>query len=200
MNNNHLSCFKAYDIRGELGVNLDGGIAYRVGRAAAQHLGAGSIVLGRDARESSPELATAVARGVTEAGCDVLDIGLAGTEEMYWAVTEFGAAAGIEVTASHNPINYNGMKIVKAGSRPLDDAGDFRVIKGLVETRQWAEVNSRGSITDISGEARARYVEKVLSFVDAPKIRPTKIVVNSGNGAAGPTFDAIADDTRGFSG
>ena len=189
-----LTCFKAYDIRGELGVNLDAGIAYRVGRAAAQHLGAGSVVLGRDARESSPELAAAVARGVTEAGCDVLDIGLAGTEEMYWAVTEFGAAAGIEVTASHNPVNYNGMKIVKAGSRPLDDAGDFRVIKGLAETRDWAEVNSVGRVTDISGAARAKYVEKVLSFVDAVKLRPTKVVVNSGNGAAGPTFDAIAGE------
>jgi len=189
-----LTCFKAYDIRGELGVNLDAGIAYRVGRAAAQHLGAGSVVLGRDARESSPELAAAVARGVTEAGCDVLDIGLAGTEEMYWAVTEFGAAAGIEVTASHNPVNYNGMKIVGAGSRPLDDAGDFQVIKGLAETRDWAEVNSVGRVTDISGAARAKYVEKVLSFVDAAKLRPMKVVVNSGNGAAGPTFDAIAGE------
>ena len=126
MHAHELTCFTTYDIRGELDVNLDAGVAYRVGRATAQHLRAETLVIGRDARETSPELADAVARGVTDAGCDVLDIGLAGTEEMYWAVTQFSTCGGIEVTASHNPINYNGMKILKSGSRPLDDAEDFR--------------------------------------------------------------------------
>ena len=152
-----LTCFKAYDIRGELGLNFDAEVAYRVGRATAQHLGPGSVVLGRDARESSPELAAAVARGVTESGSKVLDIGLAGTEEMYWAVTEFGASAGIEVTASHNPINYNGMKIVKAGSQPLDDLSDFQAIKGLADSQAWSEVSFFGNITDIADKARAKY-------------------------------------------
>ena len=120
-----LTCFKAYDIRGMLGVNIDASIAYRIGRAVAQHFAAHSVVIGRDARETSPALSAAVAKGVVDAGADVLDIGMSGTEEMYWAVTEFGASAGIEVTASHNPINYNGMKIVKSRSRPLDDVEDF---------------------------------------------------------------------------
>jgi phosphomannomutase len=117
---------------------------------------------------------------------------MAGTEEMYWAVTEFGACAGIEVTASHNPINYNGMKIVKSHSRPLDDAGDFQVIKVLACAQQWVDVDAMGQEFDRSAEARKAYVDRVLSFVNVKALRPLKIVVNSGNGAAGPTFDAIA--------
>ncbi len=187
-----LSCFKAYDVRGELGVNFNTAIAYRIGRSVGQHFGAGTVVIGRDARETSPELAVAVARGICDAGSKVLDLGMAGTEEMYWAVTEFGAVAGIEVTASHNPINYNGLKIVKSGSRPLDDMGDFQVIKRLAETADWAEGSGVLNIKDISVEARAKYVERVLSFVEVDALRPLRVVVNSGNGAAGPTFDAIA--------
>ena len=186
-----LTCFKAYDIRGEIGVNIDEGIAYRIGRAVAQHFGAQSVVIGFDARETSPAFAAAAARGAMDAGADVLDIGMAGTEEMYWAVTEFGACAGIEVTASHNPINYNGMKIVKSGSQPLDDAGDFQVIKALVGSEEWLSCALIGKGLDRSAEARKAYVERVLSFVDIKALRPLKIVVNSGNGAAGPTFDAI---------
>ena len=120
-----LTCFKAYDIRGEIGVNIDEGIAYRIGRAVAQHFGAQSVVIGFDARETSSGFAAAAARGAMDACADVLDVGMAGTEEMYWAVTEFGACAGIEGTASHNPINYNGMKMVKSHSRPLERADDF---------------------------------------------------------------------------
>ena len=131
-----LTCFKAYDVRGEIGVNIDEGIAYRIGRAVAQHFNAKSIVIGFDARETSPAFAAAACQGARDAGADVLNIGMAGTEEMYWAVTEFGACAGIEVTASHNPINYNGMKIVKSHSRPLDDADDFQVIKALAGSQE----------------------------------------------------------------
>ncbi|MDB4593268.1 phosphomannomutase [Paracoccaceae bacterium] len=187
-----LTCFKAYDIRGEIGVNIDEGIAYRIGRAVAQHFGAKSVVIGFDARETSPAFAAAASQGVRDAGADVFKIGMAGTEEMYWAVTEFGACAGIEVTASHNPINYNGMKIVKSHSRPLDDAGDFQVIKVLASAQQWVDVDAMGQEFDRSAEARKAYVDRVLSFVDVKALRPLKIVVNSGNGAAGLTFDAIA--------
>ena len=188
-----LSCFKAYDIRGEIGVNIDEDIAYRIGRAAAQHFGAKSIVIGFDARATSPAFAAAAARGAMDAGADVLDIGMAGTEEMYWAVTEFSAWAGIEVTASHNPINFNGMKIVKSGSQPLDDAGDFQVIKALAGSQEWSSRAEVGKELDRSEVARKAYVDRVLSFVDVKALRPLKIVVNSGNGAAGPTFDALAD-------
>ena len=188
-----LTCFKAYDIRGKIGVNIDEGIAYSIGRAVAQHFNAKSIVIGFDARETSPAFSAAASQGARDAGADVINIGMAGTEEMYWAVTEFDACAGIEVTASHNPINYNGMKIVKSGSRPLDDAGDFQVIKSLAGSQEWASVENVGNEFDRSGVARKAYVDRVLSFVDVKAMRPLKIVVNSGNGAAGPTFDALAE-------
>jgi phosphomannomutase len=187
-----LTCFKAYDIRGEIGVNIDEGVAYRIGRAVAQHFSAKFVVIGFDARETSPAFAAAAARGAMDAGADVLDIGMAGTEEMYWGVTEFEACAGIEVTASHNPINYNGMKIVKSHSRPLDDVDDFQVIKALAGSEEWLSVAETGKELDRSDEARKTYVDRVLSFVDVKALRPLKIVVNSGNGAAGPTFDALA--------
>jgi len=106
-------------------------------------------------------------------------------------VSNFSACAGIVVTASHNPINYNGMKIVKSGSKPLDDDEDFLAIKSLAESQNWTGVKKKGSSLDLSNEARAAYVSKTLSFVDINAFKPLKIVVNSGNGAAGPTFDAI---------
>ena len=188
-----LTCFKAYDIRGEIGVNIDEGIAYRIGRAVAQHFGAKSVVIGFDARETSPAFAEAAARGAMDAGADVLDIGMAGTEEMYWAVTEFSACSGIEVTASHNPINYNGMKIVKSASQPLDDAADFQVIKALASAQDWASPARMGETRDLADAAREKYVDRVLGFVDMATLAPLKIVINSGNGAAGPTVDAIID-------
>jgi phosphomannomutase len=188
-----LTCFKAYDIRGEIGANIDEGIAYRIGRAVAQHFGAKSVVIGFDARATSPAFAAAAARGAMDAGADVLDIGMAGTEEMYWAVTEFGACAGIEVTASHNPINYNGMKIVKSASQPLDDAADFQVIKALASAQDWASPARMGETRDVADAAREKYVDHVLGFVDVATLAPLKIVINSGNGAAGPTVDAIID-------
>ena len=190
---NDLTCFKAYDIRGEIGVNIDEDIAYRIGRAVAQHFSAKSVVIGFDARETSPTFAAAASHGARDAGADVLNIGMAGTEEMYWAVTEFGACAGIEVTASHNPINYNGMKIVKSQSRPLDDADDFQVIKALAGSQDWSSGAEIGKELDRSAEARRAYVDRVLSFIDVKALLPLKLVVNSGNGAAGPTLDALAD-------
>jgi len=186
-----LTCFKAYDIRGEIDININEAIAYRVGRSVAQHFNSKSIVVGFDARETSPAFAKAVGQGIMDAGSNLIDIGLAGTEEMYWAVSNFSASAGIVVTASHNPINYNGMKIVKSGSRPLNDNEDFKAIKNLAETEKWAKTNNKGSHLDYSNQARSDYVTKVLSFVNRNKLKPLKIVINSGNGAAGPTFDAI---------
>ena len=186
-----LTCFKAYDIRGEININIDEAIAYRIGRSVAQHFNAKSIVVAFDARETSPTFSKAVGLGIMDAGSDLIDIGLSGTEEMYWAVSNFSACAGIVVTASHNPINYNGMKIVKSGSKPLDDDEDFLAIKSLAESQNWTGVNKKGSSLDLSNEARAAYVSKTLSFVDINAFKPLKIVVNSGNGAAGPTFDAI---------
>ena len=188
-----LTCFKAYDIRGELGVDIDAKIAYRIGRAVAQHFSVKKMIVGWDARQTSPEFAGAVSKGIMDAGGDVLDIGLSGTEEMYWGVTEFNADAGIIVTASHNPINFNGMKIVKSASKPLNDEEDFKVIKKLAEDEAWSKSPKIGKRLYIASRARAKYVSKVLSFIKIHKLKPLKIVVNCGNGAAGPTFDTIAN-------
>ena len=185
-----LTCFKAYDVRGKLGEELNEEIAYRIGRATAQFLNAKTVAVGFDARATSPDLARSLVRGICHAGSDVLDIGLAGTEEMYAAVSEFGACAGIEVTASHNPINYNGMKIVKQYSQPLTDQ-EFSKIKQLAEQNKFIPSKHSSLVTDKRSAARNTYVEKILSFVDLQSLQPLKIVINSGNGAAGPTINAL---------
>ena len=186
----NLTCFKTYDVRGKLGQELNEDIAYRVGRATAQSLNTKTVAVGFDARATSPGLTDAVAKGVCDAGADVLEIGLAGTEEVYAAVSEFDACAGIEVTASHNPIDYNGMKIVGRGSKPLSDQ-EFEAIKDLAEESNFDQPQQTGALLDKKEVARAAYVEKVLGFVDFSNLKPLKIVINSGNGAAGPTMDVI---------
>ena len=187
-----LNAFKAYDIRGRLGVDLDASIARRIGRGFARALGARRVVLGRDIRASSAELAGAVTQALVDEGVEVLDLGLAGTEEMYFAVTHFGADGGIEVTASHNPMDYNGMKMVRAGSAPLDTATGLGAIRALAEADDFGPTLPGGTVRDVAAEARAAYVARVMEFVDVAALRPLRVVVNAGNGAAGPTFDAIA--------
>lgn len=187
-----LTCFKTYDIRGRLGVDLDEAIAFRIGRGFARALGARRVVLGRDIRASSRALADQVARALIAEGCEVLDLGLSGTEEMYFATTHFGADGGICVTASHNPMDYNGMKMVRAGSAPLDAETGLAQIKALAEADDFGPPRAGGERRDVAAEARAAYVKRVLSFVEIGALRPLRILVNAGNGAAGPTFDAIA--------
>lgn len=188
-----LTCFKAYDIRGRLGIDLDENIAYRIGAAFAVALNAKTVVLGRDVRASSEKLAKSVAQGLIDQGCDVLDLGLSGTEEMYFATTHFGADGGICVTASHNPIDYNGMKMVRAGSAPLDAASGLALIKELAEANTFEKSVTLGNIRDVAEGARAAYVERICQFVDISALKPLKILVNAGHGTAGPTFDAIAE-------
>ena len=188
----NLTCFKAYDIRGRLGVELNEGIARRVGRAFAGALNARRVVVGRDCRASSEALMAAVVQGLVAGGVEVLDLGLCGTEEMYFATTHFDADGGIEVTASHNPMDYNGMKLVRRGSAPLDAATGLAAIRTLAEADEEPASLPGGRVVPAQG-ARAAYVARVLSFVDAAALRPMTILVNAGNGAAGPTFDALAD-------
>ena len=191
-----LTCFKAYDVRGKLGVELNQDIAYKIGRAIVQSQKAKTLVVGFDARATSPDLARAVAKGICDAGADVLDIGLAGTEEVYASVSEFDACGGIEVTASHNPIEYNGMKIVGYASKPLSDQ-QFSSIRGLAEGGNFVPPQKTGLVIDKKEVARASYMEKVLGFVDCSNLKPLKIVINSGNGAAGPTLDSISKKLNG---
>lgn len=186
----NLTCFKAYDVRGKLGEEFNENIAYRIGRATAQSISAKILVVGFDARAMSSDLARAVAKGICDAGADVLDIGLSGTEEVYASVSEFDACGGIEVTASHNPIDYNGMKIVGSKSKPLSDQ-QFSAIKKLAEGNSFIQTKKKGVVLNKKEAARAAYVEKVLGFVDHSRFKPLKIVINSGNGAAGPILDAL---------
>ena len=187
-----LTCFKACDIRGRLGIDLDETIAYRIGAAFAEALDAKTVILGRDVRASSKELAKSVAQGLIDQGCEVLDLGLSGTEEMYFATTHFGAAGGICVTASHNPMDYNGMKMVRSGSAPLDSASGLVLIDQPAEANAFEKSATFGNIRDVAKEARAAYVERICQFVDVSALKPLKILVNAGHGTAGPTFDAIA--------
>ena len=188
----HLSGFKAYDIRGRLETEFNSAIAYRIGRAYAEVMGASRVVLGRDVRPSSQSLADAVARGLSDAGVAVLDLGLSGTEETYFATTHLDADGGICVTASHNPMDYNGMKMVKRGSAPIGQADGMAAIKALAESGDFAPPRPGGRITDVSA-SRAAYVAKLMEFVDLTALRPMKLLVNAGHGAAGPSFDALAE-------
>ena len=184
-----INCFKAYDVRGRIPDELNPDIAYRIGNATAVYLEAKEVVLGHDIRRSSEELAAAVACGLTDAGADVLDIGLGGTEMVYFGTGHLGADGGIMVTASHNPADYNGLKFVRRESRPVSiDTGlsDIRVIAQGDGRKISAE---KGSIVkmDIFDD----YLVKLLDYVDVARLKPLKIVVNAGNGGAGLIVDRL---------
>lgn len=185
----NIDCFKAYDIRGRIPDQLNPDVAYRIGNAMVEYLGAKRIVLGRDIRLSSQEIADAIAAGLTDAGVEVLDIGLGGTEMVYFATGHLQADGGIMVTASHNPADYNGLKLVREESRPI--SGDT----GLPDIRKIAERSER-LISDRTGQRKdvdiqQAYLDKLLSFVDVGELQPLKIVVNAGNGGAGLIIDQI---------
>lgn len=186
-----LTCFKAYDIRGKLGEELNEDIAYRIGRAYAQYIKPKSVVVGGDVRLTSKALKTALGNGLRDEGVDVIDIGMAGTEEIYFATSHLKTDGGIEITASHNPIDYNGMKLVRAGSKPISGDTGLNDIKRLAEANQFdvADFSIRGSLTEVS--ILDAYVQHLLSYVDITALKPLRLVVNAGNGAAGHVIDAI---------
>jgi phosphomannomutase len=184
-----LSCFKAYDIRGRLGDEINEDIAYRIGRAYAQHLKPCRIVVGCDVRLTSEGLKNAVAKGLLDSGVDVIDIGMTGTEEVYFAAFHLDVDGGIEVTASHNPMDYNGMKLVRQGARPIGSDTGLKDIEMLVEANQFEPVDRVGTLQhqDILPD----FVAHLLTYIDLKRLLPIKLVVNAGNGAAGHVIDAI---------
>lgn len=189
--NETLTCFKAYDIRGQLGTELNDDIAYRIGRAYGEYLKPKTIVVGGDVRLTSKTLKLALTNGLRDTGVDVLDIGLAGTEEVYFATFHLGVCGGIEVTASHNPMDYNGMKLVREGARPISGDTGLRDVQRLAEKNDFGEpAVKRGSYNEIS--LLDEYIEHLLGYVDLTNFhQPMKLVINSGNGAAGHVVDAI---------
>ena len=187
-----LTCFKAYDIRGELGTELNEDIAYRIGRAYGEFIRPKTIVVGGDVRLTSESLKLALANGLRDAGTDVLDIGMSGTEEIYFATFHLGIDGGIEVTASHNPMNYNGMKLVREGARPVSGDTGLRDVQRLAEANDFAPVEEgkRGSYKQIS--VLDAYVDHLMGYIDLNNFtKPMKLVINSGNGAAGHIIDEI---------
>lgn len=187
-----LTCFKAYDIRGKLGEELNEDIAYRIGRAYGEYLKPKTMVLGGDVRLTSEGLKLALAKGLQDAGTDVIDIGLTGTEEIYFATSYLNLDGGIEVTASHNPLDYNGMKLVREESKPVSGDTGLRDVQALAEANDFAPVDEakRGSYRQQS--VLDAYVEKLMSYVNVNSFnRPLKLVLNSGNGAAGHVVDAL---------
>lgn len=184
-----LRCFKAYDIRGRVPDELDENLAQRIGFALASQLDAGPVVLGRDVRLSSPSLQAALSEGLRRGGRDVIDIGVGGTEEVYFQTAHLKAAGGVMVTASHNPMDYNGMKLVREGSRPISgDSGLFAIRDACNEPVP--ERMLTGS--ERTHDGRSAFVEHLLGYVARETLKPLKIVVNAGNGGAGLVIDALA--------
>jgi phosphomannomutase len=181
--------FKAYDYRGRIPNELNPEIAYRIGRAYAEFLKPKRVVVGRDIRNSSEELSAALTRGLIDSGVDVYDIGLCGTEVVYFATFSENMDGGIMVTASHNPPDYNGMKFVREQSRPISGDTGLKDIQKIAEANAFSTPASKGTrhVLDVSG----KYIEHLLSYLDLSKLKPLKIVVNAGNGGAGLVVDRL---------
>lgn len=184
-----IDCFKAYDIRGRLPDQLNDEIAWRIGRAYAEYLKPGRVVVGHDVRPTSRSLTTALSQGLMAGGSDVLDIGLCGTEEIYHATFSQQLDGGIMVTASHNPTDYNGMKLVRAESRPISGDSGLLVIKELAETGVFPVVEKQGR--GYPANFQSEYLAHLLSYLDGTDLTPLKIVMNPGNGCAGPIIDLL---------
>jgi phosphomannomutase len=186
----HLSAFKAYDVRGRIPTEINEQLAYDIGRAYAAFVKPKRVIVGRDIRLSSAQLCSRLAAGLTESGVDVYDIGLCGTEGVYYATFAEKMDGGIMVTASHNPPDYNGMKFVREGSRPIS------ADTGLVTMRDMIAAGSLPRHAGRSGtlqtiDTSKSYLTHLLGYVDRGRLRPLKVVVNAGNGGAGLIVDAL---------
>lgn len=184
-----ISCFKAYDVRGRIPDELNEDVARRIGCAYAQVINPGSVVVGHDIRLTSEAIKAALVDGLRDQGVDVIDIGLCGTEEIYFATSHLSAGGGIVVTASHNPKDYNGMKFVRAESKPISGDSGLKDIQALAEADDFLPAASRGGYEQAcTVEA---YIAHLLTYIDVAALKPLKIVCNAGNGGAGRVIDAL---------
>ena len=184
------TAFKAYDIRGKVPEEVNEELAYRIGRVFPTLFNAKKVAVGHDIRLSGPAIQRALELGLTEMGCEVIDIGQCGTEMIYFATAHLGLDGGIMITASHNPKEYNGLKLVRKEARPISgDTGlkdiEAKVMAGDLGTK--AETPAKVVEVDIMKD----YIDHLLTYVDLSELKPLKIVVNSGNGAAGPIIDEL---------
>ncbi|MFW1959536.1 phosphomannomutase CpsG [Acinetobacter johnsonii] len=186
-----LTCFKAYDIRGKLGTELNEDIAYKIGRAYGQIYQPKTVVIGADVRLTSESLKQATIQGLNDAGVNVLDLGMTGTEEVYFGAFHLDVQGGIEVTASHNPMDYNGMKLVRENSRPISADTGLKEIQALAESGNFIDATQKGLVEKYN--ILPEFVDHLMTYIDPTKIRPMKLVTNAGNGAAGHVIDAIEE-------
>ncbi|MBM3299906.1 MAG: phosphomannomutase [Deltaproteobacteria bacterium] len=187
-----LSCFKAYDIRGRISDELDEELAYKIGRAYATLLSPKRVCVGRDVRLSSEAICAALAKGLNAHGCDVVDIGLCPTEEIYFVTAKMELDGGIMVTASHNPMDYNGMKLVKKDSRPISaDTGLQDIERIILEESFKPESSRKGEVQTL--DSKDSFVEHLLSYIDPAKMKKLKVVMNCGNGCANVILEKLED-------
>jgi phosphomannomutase len=183
------SCFKAYDVRGRIPDELNPEAVYRIGRAYAAWLKPSRVAVGRDIRHSSREFADALMRGLTESGADVVDIGLCGTECVYFATSALGLDGGVMVTASHNPPDYNGLKFVREQAKPVSGDTGLAEIRALAEAGEFAASTGKGTIEE--RDILPAWRDHLLSYVDVAKLKPLSIVCNGGNGGAAIGIDLV---------
>lgn len=184
-----MNCFKAYDIRGRIPDEFDEKVAYEIGRAYATLLSPASVCIGRDVRLTSEAVLDATARGLTDSGCHVLDIGLCPTEEIYFVTSHLKLDGGIMVTASHNPMDYNGMKLVREESKPISADTGLQEIEQIVIDKSFASTTGAGTVESVNFEDA--YIDHLMSYVDPTRMKPLTVVMNCGNGCAGPILDKL---------
>lgn len=185
-----IASFKAYDIRGKVPGDLNTDLAYKVGKSVVKYLNAKKVLIGRDVRKSSPELAEALTKGITENGADVYDLGMCGTEMIYFGTPHLDADAGVMITASHNPPEYNGLKFVKKGAVPMGYESGLSDVEKMVLSGDY-EVENAGKGKVETVDLMEDFIKNLDQFYDASKIDNYKVVVNAGNGCIGPALDAL---------
>ena len=186
----NIPAFKAYDIRGKVPENLNNDLAYKIGYYYAKYINAEKIIIGHDVRKSSEPISTSLTNGINDAGCDVADLGLCGTEMIYFGTPFLDADGGIMITASHNPPEYNGLKFVKRNSVPVGyNSGLNEIEKMILEDQPIIPSQEKGHLSNI--DLMNNFIENLNNFYDVKKINSLKVVVNAGNGCAGLALDEL---------
>jgi phosphomannomutase len=190
---NRIECFKAYDIRGKVPGDLNPELAYKIGLTYAKFINAKKVVIGHDVRRSSEEISNALAKGLTDYGADVIDIGLCGTEMIYYGTPYLDADGGIMITASHNPPEYNGLKFVRKGSVPVGYDSGLQTVEQMILANDLPKLADKpGTVSQ--KDIMSSFINNLKHFYNAKKIKPLNVVVNAGNGCAGLSLNAIEKD------